>query len=278
MYLVEAAHDENGNLSYGQPGDQTGDEVRRRKMGDDERFSYILRYPDKKIAESMAKDAEECAENDNIGYAQQGKDNYSSRYGLYFAMQGKSFKAIKIPCNADCTALIADLAIHNGLKVSRFMWSGNELEVMTAAGFEKIPFDLEKCEVGDVLWRQGHSAIVVSGRVPVDYFKGILRASSNLEKWNSGQGLLTREAPFLEVRDLGFKPSLIVAQEDGEVISVTQWMREQKEGFLYCANYANDASAGIAVGTGQGYFNPDAEVLKIPVRFPGADYIVRIYK
>lgn len=278
MYLVEAAHDENGNLSYGQPGDQTGDEVRRRKMGDDERFSYILRYPDKKIAESMAKDAEECAENDNIGYAQKGKDNYSSRYGLYFAMQGKSFKDIIIPCNADCTALIADLAIHNGLKVSRFMWSGDELEVMTAAGFEKIPFSLDRCEVGDVLWRQGHSAIVVSGRVPVDYFKGILRASSNLEKWNSGQGLLTREAPFLEVRDLGFKPSLIVAQEDGEVISVTQWMREQKEGFLYCANYANDASAGIAVGTGEGYFNPDSEILKIPVRFPGVDYIVRIYK
>ena len=278
MYLVEAAHDENGNLSYGQPGDQTGDEVRRRKMGDDERFSYILRYPDKKIAESMAKDAEECAENDNIGYAQQGKDNYSSRYGLYFAMQGKSFKDIIIPCNADCTALIADLAIHNGLKVSRFMWSGDELEVMTSAGFEKIPFSLDRCEVGDVLWRQGHSAIVVSGRVPVDYFKGILRASSYLEKWTSGQGLLTREAPFLEVRDLGFKPSLIVAQVDGEVISVTQWMREQKEGFLYCANYANDASTGIAVGTGKGYFNPDSEILKIPVRFPGADYIVRIYK
>lgn len=280
VYVVEAAHDEDGNLSYGQPGDQTGDEVRRRKMGDDERFTYILRYPDKKIAESMAKDAEECAENDNIGYAQQGKDNYSSRYGLYFAMQGKSFKDIIIPCNADCTALIADLAIHNGLKVSRFMWSGNELEVMTSAGFEKIPFSLDRCEVGDVLWRQGHSAIVVSGRVPVDYFKGILTASDTLDKWATGAGLLTREAPFIRLKkeDIGFTPGLICIQQAGEVISVTQWMREQKEGYLYCANYANDATAGIAVGTGQGYFNPDADELKIPVRFPGRKYIVHIYK
>ena len=280
-YVVEAAHDENGNLSYGSVGDQTGDEVRKRRLSENE-FTWILRYPDKEIAKSIAEDAKECAENDHIGYAQQGKDNLSSRYGLYFAMQGKNkFSDITTDCNVDCSALVADDLIHNGLKVSRFMYTGNEIESLESIGFKKIKYALSDVEVGDVLWRSGHTAIVVeTDPSPKDHYKGILRASDYLTKWTSGAGYLSREAAFITLKkeEFGFTPGAIMCQKDGEVISVTQWMREQKEGFLYCANYANDATTGIAVGTKEGYFNPDAEVLKIPVRFPGDDYIVRIYK
>lgn len=282
VYVVEAAHDENGNLSYGAKGDQTGDEVRRRPLGTEPKeFTYILRYPDETIARSIAEDAEECADNDHIGYAQQGKDNLSSRYGLYFAMQGKDrFADITTDCNVDCSALVADILIHNGLKVSRFMYTGDEVESLTKIGFKKMDYTKLECRPGDVLWRSGHTAVVVGAESAKTHYKGILTASDTLDKWTSGAGFLTREAPFIRLKkeDIGFTPGLICIQQAGEVISVTQWMREQKEGYLYCANYANDATAGIAVGTGQGYFNPDADELKIPVRFPGRKYIVHIYK
>ena len=131
LLLVEAAHDENGKLSYGQPGDQTGDEVRLREVSDKESFTYYFRCPDKTAAKAMAKDAIDVAGNNHVGYAQYGANNLSSRYGLYYAMKtfsGKvDFSKLTIYCNVDCSALISDLLNNNGYKASVYMSTSSEV-------------------------------------------------------------------------------------------------------------------------------------------------------
>lgn len=105
----------------------------------------------------------------------------------------------------------------------------------------------------------------------------IIESSRDYKKWSTGAGVLTRACPYVSVKrsEIGFKPNVIVVQEDGECLANTQWIRGQAN--LYCANYENNAYAGIAVGSAKGYFNPDSMELQIPVRFPSRKYIVKIY-
>lgn len=292
VFCAEAASDETGSLAYGQPGDQKqqrgdpaeNEEVRIREIayGD---FSLILRYPDKETAKKIAEDAREIALNPNVGYAQYGddKNNYAGRYGLWYAMHGVArFADIDIPCNCDCSALVADVLIHNGISCSRYMRTASEREELKKLGFEEIPYSLDDCEVGDVLWRQGHTAIVIEVREVNNEGDGMsyqvtLRSSTVQQTWATGAGPNSRRTSYVTVKrsELGFEPSVIIAQQVGEVLANTQWIRGQSH--CYCANFENNATAGIAVGKYSGYFDPDANTIKIPVRFAGKDYLVKIY-
>ena len=284
VYLAEAAYDErgSGNYAYGKVGDQTGEEVRIRVAQAFE-FTKILRYPKPAMREKFAEDAREIALNDHIGYAQYGEDsnNYAGRYGLWYAMHGADrFSQITVDCNVDCSAMVADILIKNGLSCSRFMRTATEVDELTKLGFVDIPFALESCEVGDILWRQGHTATVITVTMEEEkMYKKMIHSSVEMKTWSTGAGVNTRRTPYVAVRraELGFSPKVIMCQEQGEILCNTQWMRDQSEGFIYCSNHQNDASAGIAVGKYSGYFNPDAATLYIPVRRQDKDYIVIIY-
>lgn len=288
-YCAEAASDERGALAYGEVGDQKqmrGDpqdkeEVRIRALGSGD-FTLILRYPDAEKRKAFAKDAREIALNPNIGYAQYGddKNNYAGRYGLWYAMHGvDNFRDIDVPCNCDCSALVADVLIHNGLNCSRYMRTAIEVNELEKLGFKQVPYALQSLTVGDVLWRQGHTAICIGENEEEEgkVYSRTITSSTITKKWSTGAGVLTRSCPYIAVKkaELDFKPQVIVCQQVGEILANTQWIRGQAH--AYCANYENDATAGIAVGTAAGYFNPDAAVIYIPVRFPNKDYEVKIY-
>lgn len=291
-WIVEAAHDERGggNYAYGKKGDQTGDEVRRRMLTGREpagdQFSLILRYPNQEIRRKLASDAEEIADNSCFGYAQYGDpgDPYAGRYGIHYAMQEvKEFRKVTIPCNCDCSSLVGEACRHNGLAVSLYMRTANEISELSKVGFVQVPFSVGACVRGDVLWKNGHTAIVIEGDGKDEggekVYKAIKRSSEKTALWSTGKGPLTREAPYIILKrsEIGFTPNVIVCQQQGEILSLVQWMREQNEGFLFCSNHENNAAAGVAVGRAKGYFNPDLEEIRIPVRFPNVDYIVRVY-
>ena len=112
-----------------------------------------------------------------------------------------------------------------------------------------------------------------------DYkFEALLRSTKGTIKWSTGAGPKTRDLPYIEVTraQIGFKPNTICVQQQGEVLSNTQWLRGASQ-HIYVANYENNAYAGVAVGTQVTYFNPDADTIRIPVRFADKDYYVRIY-
>lgn len=285
VVIAEAASDERGALAYGKKGDQAN-EVRFRDLIGNETgsgaFTKILRYPDAGLRRKFAKDAMEIVENQNIGYAQYGdpNDQYAGRYGLYWAMQNvDSFSKIKTPCNVDCSAMQADIFIFNGIQCPYTMRTANEITVLTQLGWEEIDFDIKKCRVGDTLWRQGHTACVVTAPNSEEelMYHAIIRSSKENKTWSTGAGVLTRECPYISVKrsEVGFKPNVIIVQQVGEILANSQWIRGQAH--AYCANYQNDAYAGVAVGKSKGYFNPDANEICIPVRFADREYIVKMY-
>lgn len=42
-----------------------------------------------------------------------------------------------------------------------YMWTGNEDELLTANGFVRLPFVKSTLQVGDVLWKEGHTEMIV---------------------------------------------------------------------------------------------------------------------
>lgn len=110
-----------------------------------------------------------------------------------------------------------------------------------------------------------------------DSFEAILTSTKETIVWSTGAGPKTRQLPYIEVtrKELGFDPKTIAVQMDGEVLANSQWMRGQAH--IYVANYENDAYAGVAVGQAVSYFNPDADTIRIPVRFADKRYLVRIF-
>ena len=282
ILLSEAAKDErgSGNYAYGEKGDQTSEEVWIREVQEGE-FAYVYRYPDKDKRYKFAEDARQIALNDRIGYAQYGdpNDNYAGRYGLWYAMHGADrFCDIDVPCNVDCSAMVADILIHNGLNCSRYMRTATQREEMKKLGFTELPFARNALDIGDILWRNGHTAVCIENKEEEEkVYSRMIRSSTLTKKWSTGAGVLTRATAYISVKrsELGFKPQVIVCQQMGEVLANTQWIRGQSH--AYCANFQNDATAGIAVGTATGFFNPDAAVIHIPVRFADKDYEVKIY-
>ena len=286
VVIAEAASDERGALAHGKKGDQTGNEVRFRTINGTETgsgaFTKILHYPDSALRRCFAKDAMQIVDNNFIGYAQYGPDGdqYAGRYGLYWAMQSvNSFSQIAVACNVDCSAMVADILIHNGIRCPYTMRTATEITVLTQLDFEELDFKIEECRVGDILWRQGHTAMVVEAPESEEDFmySAVLKSSKDMKMWSTGAGILTRETPYVTVKrsNIGFKPNVIVVQQVGEILSNTQWMRGQSH--AYCANYENNAYAGVAVGKAKGFFNPDANEIIIPVRFAEKDYMVKIY-
>lgn len=109
-------------------------------------------------------------------------------------------------------------------------------------------------------------------------FEATLKSTAGTITWSTGAGPKTRNLPYIELTQtqIGFKPNVICVIQQGEILANTMWIRGASS-HIYVANYENNAYAGVAVGQQVTYFNPDAEDLRIPVHFPNASYVVRIF-
>lgn len=114
--------------------------------------------------------------------------------------------------------------------------------------------------------------------VETDSYSATLESSRDFATWSTGAGVLTRACPYISVPKsaLGFEPSVIVCQQEGEILANSQWLKGQP--YIYVSNFENDATAGVRVGSAKGDFNPSSVDIQIPVRFPSRKYIVKIYK
>lgn len=154
-YIVAARIDENGRARGGKAGDQTGREVMKQALSGSGTWTRILRPPSG--AGTMVAQALAAAGNDNIGYDQ------SQRETLYEAAKMANWQLANVgKCECDCSSLVAVLANCAGFKVSPSMYTGNERAALKAVGFADLAYSASALKVGDVLWRSGHTGIVVS--------------------------------------------------------------------------------------------------------------------
>lgn len=159
--------DENGHSRGGKPGDQTGKEGRFQawyaKGSNGKGWQDVFRAKDKKVRKKIAENMIELVENPHVGY------NQDDRISLDREAKKVNYKfnKITVDCNTDCSQATAECIIGAGIPISPDMYTGNEKELIEATGQFKtyssksyIASD-QKLKVGDILFKIGHSAVVV---------------------------------------------------------------------------------------------------------------------
>lgn len=166
--ISNSGHDENGRYHGGKAGDQTGGEWRIQEWYS-RPWTHVLRYPVREVADMIAQLAEEAARNDKIGY-----DQYQ-RTSFWKQLERSSYRPslITTACEADCSAGVAAIVKAVGYlmnidelkNVSEDMYTGNEIAVLTAAGFSTFTDSAFTSSDkwlyrGDILLKKGtHTAI-----------------------------------------------------------------------------------------------------------------------
>lgn len=162
VIVGNASINEFGQVSGGQPGDQTRQEVWTRPWYANG-WTQVCRPIDSDLAERIASAMEAACANDHIGYSQ------SNRLSLNSAAKavGYDISAIKTDCECDCSSLVAVCCIAAGCYVSPSMYTGNEVaclkqtgkfEVLTEAKYLNEDKWLKR---GDIIVKQYHHTVVV---------------------------------------------------------------------------------------------------------------------
>ena len=169
--IAQFNHPENGGL-YGRPGDQlfpadgktaeTYDaEVNIVPVGTG--WKRIFRPVSPEQGDEIADLMELTARNPHVGYSQ-GPTRYS--FGDALRLADNDPDRIDTDCNGDCSSGTAAVCNAAGMQVRPEMTTATEKrDLMTTRKFLIIEDDLrikpELMRRGDILWRDGHTAIVI---------------------------------------------------------------------------------------------------------------------
>lgn len=162
LMIGHAASNERGEILNGTKGDQTGREVRINTFYDGQVWQIAYRCKDAAKRKLIGQYMADACRNDNIGY-----DTGNTRYSCWDqAMAVKSTKGITKPCNTDCSQLMCTCVNLAGIPLSKYLWTAIEDELLMSTGmFDKITDQNilrgNGLVVGDILWRSGHTAVVV---------------------------------------------------------------------------------------------------------------------
>lgn len=169
VLIGHSSIDENGRISGGNAGDQTGKEICKREWYN-KSWNVLLRCTDPIMAEKMAIACEQGCENNKIGYDQ------NQRNTLYTQAQKVNFDLSKITtaCECDCSSFMcvcaiaagvpADYLYNNNMKTTStmrnaFLKSG-KFEALTDSKYLTSDSYLKR---GDILIKEGsHTVMVLS--------------------------------------------------------------------------------------------------------------------
>lgn len=162
IMVGSARIDEDGKISGGSVGDQTGKEVSTQSYYLHSKGWYLYRAKDVSVANALATAMLEACNNNNIGYDQ------SNRLGVVTQVKSAgSLKAIKTKTEADCSSLVRACCIQAGFDPGNFSTSNEGTCLNKTGKFEaRVSVTANtKLYNGDILVtkKKGHTVIVVSG-------------------------------------------------------------------------------------------------------------------
>lgn len=167
VIIGHAVCSENGD-KYGKPGDQTGKELRLQEWYlRDKGWKAVFRWKDTKLAEKSADYVSKCCQSSKVGYSQASGDEGRESLDKQMALVDYCIEKLECDVNCDCSSLIASAVRSVGGKVDRGMYTGNEEEQLNKSGLFKELKDIkytdqpDNLKVGDILWGDGHTAMVV---------------------------------------------------------------------------------------------------------------------
>jgi len=158
--IVHARLNEKGEIMYGLPGDQTGEEVVKQDFYESA-WHTVYRAKETAIAKHMARNAEAIAKNDAFGY---GQDNRYSGFDESLKVNF-DFSAVTTPCAFDCSSMVMTLLVAAGINVPKAFYTWNMHDYMVKTGqFEVIPYTKGMTlKQGDIVLKTGHVVMVVEG-------------------------------------------------------------------------------------------------------------------
>lgn len=159
--------DENGRSRGGKPGDQSGKEGRFQawyaKGSNGKGWQDVFRAKKAAVRKKIAKNMIALVDNPHVGYNQDARltlDREARKVNYDFAK-------ITTNCDTDCSQATAECIIGAGIPIDPDMYTGNEKQLIERTGQFKtydgksyIASD-QKLKVGDILFKIGHSAVVV---------------------------------------------------------------------------------------------------------------------
>lgn len=153
---------------YGKPGDQTGKELRLQDWYlRDKGWKGVFRWKDTKLAAKSADYVSKCCQSSKVGYSQGSDANGRESLDKQMALVDYSIEKLECDVNCDCSSLIASAVRSVGGKVDRGMYTGNEEEQLKKSGLFTELKDVkytdhpDNLKTGDILWGEGHTAMVV---------------------------------------------------------------------------------------------------------------------
>ena len=181
LIVGSARIDENGKISGGKPGDQTGNEVSTQPYYVHSKRWICMRAKSVPVANAIAKAMLQACENDNIGYCQGHRTTVIEQL-----RKSGSLAKISAKTEADCSSLVRACCIQAGFDPGNFNTS-TEVSALKATGQFMEPITVTsgtKLYNGDILVTKtkGHTVAVVSGnpRQAVSYYPKYKGASGSI--------------------------------------------------------------------------------------------------
>ena len=165
VIVGSARTDENGGISDGAAGDQTGYETSTQEWYLHSKGWTLLRAKDAEAREKIAANMEAICRNPLIGYDQSQNDS------LYYAVKPFGFDASKVDtaCECDCAKAVRVCVLFAGIDCWDFS-TGTEVSALEATGAfevhteEKYTSSCAELLRGDILVTQtkGHTVVVLT--------------------------------------------------------------------------------------------------------------------
>ncbi len=171
VYVGNAVCDEDGHARGGQPGNQTGKELRIQPWYLNAKGWRVFRAKDSEVAKKIAWDCKAACENMAIGY------NQSKRNTLYNAVKPFDFDCEKVTelCECDCSSLVRVCILYAGIKINDFNTASEPTRLLATGEFDEMVGEeytdsYKKLKAGDILCTKvkGHTAIVLNDGPDVD--------------------------------------------------------------------------------------------------------------
>lgn len=165
VYIGNAVGDEHGKASGGEPGNQTGKELRIQPWYKNKKGWRVFRAKSYEVAQKLAYDMRAACDNPNIGYDQKQRNtlwNVADRFEF-------DCKEVNEPCECDCSSLVRVCLAYAGIVLSNFNTASEPSRLINSGQFVELT-DIEVTDTpnylrtGDILVTavKGHTAIVLN--------------------------------------------------------------------------------------------------------------------
>lgn len=171
VYIGNAVGDEHGKASGGEPGDQTGKELRIQPWYLNKKGWRVFRPKSYEVAQKLADDMRAACDNPAIGYDQKQRNT------LYTVADQVGFDCSKVdkPCECDCSSLVRVCLAYAGIKTGNFNTASEPSVLKKTGAFDEMigPEYTDESgwlKTGDILVTtvKGHTAIVLNNGDHVD--------------------------------------------------------------------------------------------------------------